>query len=178
MEELISKHNIPSKYAFKVCRIEPENNLHVILKAFSEIDYPIVVVGNWENSQYGIQLKNSYNKFNNLLLLDPIYNQDELDQIRSNCTIYVHGHSAGGTNPSLVEAMCLGLPTIVYDVSYNRETTFDKALYFNSSESLKELITTIKSEELIFIGDEMKKIASKEYTWDRISAQYLNLIQI
>ena len=66
----------------------------------------------------------------NLKLLDPIYTQGTLDELRSNCGVYVHGHSVGGTNPSLVEAMSLGLCVAAYDVEFNRETTERAALYF------------------------------------------------
>ncbi|MCU0323619.1 MAG: DUF1972 domain-containing protein [Chitinophagaceae bacterium] len=100
-------------YAFKVCRIEPENNIHVVLEAFSKLpQHTLVMVGNWKNGEYGIELRKQYQSFSNIILLDPIYNQRELDLLRSNCLVYVHGHSAGGTNPSLVEAMYLGLPVI------------------------------------------------------------------
>jgi len=128
-----------NKYAFKVCRIEPENNVHIILDAFSEYEYlNLVIIGNWLNSEYGKKLKEKYTKSKNIFLLDPIYRQSILNQIRSNCSIYIHGHSAGGTNPSLVEAMYLGLPIFAYGIGYNKETTQNKALYFNDKYELVE----------------------------------------
>ncbi|MBQ0768891.1 MAG: DUF1972 domain-containing protein, partial [Bizionia sp.] len=124
-------------YAFKVCRIEPENNIEMILEAFSEqYNLPLVLVGNWENSDFGRLMKEKYSAFKNLHLLDPIYNQSILNQLRSNCMLYVHGHSAGGTNPSLVEAMSLELPIVSFGIQYNRETTKNEALYFNSAKEL------------------------------------------
>ena len=89
----------------------------------------LVLVGNWKNSQYGSSLRLRYGKIKNIIMLDSIYDQNVLNQLRSNCDLYIHGHSAGGTNPSLVEAMCLGLPILCYDVNYNVETT-KSALYF------------------------------------------------
>ena len=134
---------LSENYAFKVCRIEPENNVHLILEAFYK--YPllnIVLVGNWNNSVYGKQLKLQFESFENIYLLEPIYDQNILNQLRSNCYLYIHGHSAGGTNPSLVEAMYLELPIIAYDINYNRETTSNKALYFKDSR-----IITITSKK-------------------------------
>ncbi|WPN48582.1 DUF1972 domain-containing protein [Pseudomonas sp. P8_241] len=119
-----------SPYAFSVCRIEPENNIHLILQAFSDNGIPLVLVGNWKQSEYGSELQRRYSAVKNLFLLDPIYDPAKLAPLRSNCTLYVHGHSAGGTNPSLVEAMWLGLPIIAFDVSFNRASTEDKAEYF------------------------------------------------
>ena len=165
-------------YAFKVARIEPENNIHLILKTFSEIkDKTFVIVGNWVNSQYGRDLKNIYSKFKSIHLLDPIYNQKELDILRSNCYVYIHGHSAGGTNPSLVEAMYLGLPVLAFDVNYNRATTNEKALYFKSSEELEALIKNVRLTQYKEMGVKLKKEALKRYRWSIISRKYINVIK-
>jgi glycosyltransferase involved in cell wall biosynthesis len=167
-----NNYNIPSEYSFKVCRIEPENNIHVILEAFTSSYIPLVIIGNWENSKYGQDLKRVYGNNPNILMLDPIYNQDRLNQIRSNCTIYLHGHSAGGTNPSLVEAMNLGLPIFAFDCSYNRETTLNNAKYFTNAADLKELVRLTSKESLNSLGLKMQNIAKEKYTWEKISFQY------
>jgi len=162
-----------SRYAFKVCRIEPENNIHLILEAFSEYKLlNIVMIGNWENSQYGRELKEKYSRFENIFLLDPIYEQNSLNQIRSNCYVYMHGHSAGGTNPSLVEAMYLGLPIIAYGVQYNRETTEGKALYFDDKDGLARLLENINDEELRLVARDMLEVAKENYIWEKISEKY------
>jgi glycosyltransferase involved in cell wall biosynthesis len=160
-------------YAVKVCRIEPENNIHLVLEAFKKHSkMKLIIVGNWNYSKYGISLKENYNDIKNILLLDPIYDQREIDLIRSNATLYIHGHSAGGTNPSLVEAMFLGLPVIAFDVSYNKTTTENKAVYFDSSENLISHLKTVTESKLLKISLEMKAIASRRYTWNVISRQY------
>lgn len=173
------KHKYPflnDKYAFKVCRIEPENNVHLILDAFSEYSkLSIVMIGNWENSEYGRKLKEKYNNLKNIFLLDPIYDQAILNQIRSNCYVYMHGHSAGGTNPSLVEAMYLGLPIFAFGVAYNRETTQNKAKYFNDKVELLELLKNINAEELKSVAVNVQNIAKENYTWEKISQQYAKL---
>ena len=115
---------VKGQYCFKVARIEPENNIEMILQAFVQMpDETIVIVGNWERSEFGKRLKNEYSSYKNIRLLNPIYDGHELNLLRSNCKLYIHGHSVGGTNPSLVEAMNLHLPIIAYDVLYNKETT-------------------------------------------------------
>ena len=127
-------------------------------------------------SEYGRFLKQKYTSFKNISLLDPIYNQKTLDQIRSYSTLYIHGHSAGGTNPSLVEAMFLGLPVFAYDVSYNRETTQNEACYFKDVEELEILINQKSEVFLRELGSKMKKIAQVEYTWEKITQQYYELL--
>lgn len=168
------------KYAFKVCRIEPENNLDLILEAFSQLSYPLVIVGNWNNSLYGIELRQRYLEYSNLHLLDPIYEQELIDELRGNCALYIHGHSVGGTNPSLVEAMNLGLCCLVYDVSYNRETTENGADYFQDVESLKQLVNKFTGEEdkhrVLDCGLRMLEIAQRRYCWSVITDSYCKLI--
>ena len=100
-------------------------------------------------------------------MLDAIYDLDILYSLRRNAGMYIHGHSAGGTNPSLVEAMFFGIPILCFDVVYNRETTKNKAYYWQSVNALKSLIT---SDNLN--GKMMLEIARKEYTWKRIASQY------
>lgn len=165
-------------YAFTVCRIEPENNVHLILEAFARTHkMPLVMVGNWDKSQYGRALKTKYQAHPDIHILDPIYNQQQLDVLRSNSSLYVHGHSAGGTNPSLVEAMNLGLPILANGVSYNRVTTENKALFFNDLESLISEIDNIYTTRLKSIGIEMEKIARRRYTWSNIVFRYELLIE-
>jgi glycosyltransferase involved in cell wall biosynthesis len=163
-------------YAFKVARIEPENNVHVILEAFSKTNQPLVVVGNWGKSEYGIQLKKEYQSYKNIILLDPIYEQEELDVIRRNCILYVHGHSAGGTNPSLVEAMCLNLPVLAFNVSYNIATTENQALYFNNAKDLEQIIKNLSYKQLLDNLLKMEEIAKRRYKWNVIASKYKNLI--
>ena len=182
-KELINKSDkiqytfINDKYAFKVCRIEPENNLDIILEAFIFCNsMPIVIVGNWSNSGYGVELRRKYEKYQHIYMLDPIYNQKDIDALRSNCFVYIHGHSAGGTNPSLVEAMFLGLPIIAFDVSYNRETTFGSAIYFDSTDTLVSILMTIdKDSTLKNVSLKMKKIADEHYLWKKITDQYAEI---
>ncbi|MCR9291017.1 DUF1972 domain-containing protein [Saprospiraceae bacterium] len=169
---------LQDNYAFKVARIEPENNLHLILKAFSQLpDQPLVIVGNWNNSAYGQSLKKQYEGAKNIHLLDPIYEANTLNLLRSNCQFYVHGHSAGGTNPSLVEAMYLELPVVAFDVIYNRVTANNQALFFHDLKSLKKLIKNIEKHPLKAIGQDMKTFANRRYTWGTVSNRYANLVE-
>lgn len=176
-DEMYEKYSFLKKpYAFTVCRIEPENNIHMILEAVSKYENIFfVIIGNWDSSAYGINLKDKYSKYININIIDPIYDQSILNQFRSNCHIYLHGHSAGGTNPSLVEAMALELPIFSYGINYNKETTSYKAKYFNSSIELMKLFENLDENELSNISKDMIDIASKKYTWQNVSTAYSNL---
>lgn len=174
--EIKNKYSIPETYAFKVCRIEPENNIRLILDAFSNSSLPLVIIGNWSNNRYGRNLKEDFKGKKNIYLIDPIYDQNILNQIRSNCILYLHGHSAGGTNPALVEAMNLGLPVFTFDCAYNRATTLNKAIYFKNVSELNELINKTSNETLKTLGETMYQIAKEKYTWEKISNQYFQLL--
>lgn len=174
-----AKYNIEAQqYAFKVCRIEPENNIDLILEAFERVDYRLIMIGNWANSSYGQAIKKKFEDVENISLLDPIYEQETLDELRGNCGIYVHGHSVGGTNPSLVEAMSLRLFCLVFDVNYNRETTEGKAVYFKTREELVDLLTTfIASNNNEEVKDSMLEIATRRYKWEIITEKYAEVFR-
>jgi glycosyltransferase involved in cell wall biosynthesis len=133
-------------YAFCVCRIQSDNQIELLLASFAETSIPFVLVGNWNSSSFGIKIRKKYQSIPNLFMLDAIYEPTALNKLRSNCMIYMHGHTAGGTNPSLVEAMYLGLPIAAYASAYNESVTQNKAVYFKDFTSLVELLNNIKKE--------------------------------
>jgi glycosyltransferase involved in cell wall biosynthesis len=164
-------------YAFTVTRIQSDNNIEMILESFlNQNALPLVIVGNWDNSDYGRQLKQRFHGKKNLILLDAIYDRKKLDILRSNCAIYIHGHSAGGTNPSLTEAMYLGLPVFAFASGYNEHTTNNKAIYFKNGKELVSLIINCQSYPLKQIGAELKEFAKVHYVWKNIADQYKQVI--
>ena len=169
--EILSTYGlVKDAYSISVCRIEPENNCHITIDAFAKSGKPLVFVGNWQRNEYSRGLKERYGNCSNIKLIDSIYDLDILYTLRSNARCYIHGHSAGGTNPSLVEAMFLGRPILAYDVVYNRETTYQKAYYWKNSEQLQQLV-----ERNDLTGNNTMLVAQQHYTWASISKQYEEL---
>lgn len=103
-------------------------------------------------------------------MLNAIYDLDTLFTLRSNAAYYVHGHSAGGTNPSLVEAMFFGMPIIAFDVVYNRETTHNQGYYFSTTDDLVRILSLPNLSEA-----SIKEYAQTHYTWKLIAGQYEQL---
>ena len=172
----IGSARLPKRFALALCRIEPENNVDMILGAFSKLETHLVFVGNWENSEYGRKLKSRYVDHPTIKILSPVYDPNALKTIRERASVYVHGHSAGGTNPSLVEMMHFGIPVFAYDCSFNHYTTEDKALFFKDADELSLKISKLKPIQAKEIGDSMKSIAGINYTWEKIGAAYFDLL--
>ncbi|USD65121.1 DUF1972 domain-containing protein [Vibrio sp. SCSIO 43136] len=165
---------IEKEYALSICRIEPENNIEMILKAFSRTDEHLKFVGNWGSNEYGQRLKKKYSTYDNIDIIEPIYDLDVLYSLRRNCSVYIHGHSAGGTNPSLVEMMHFDVPIIAYDCDFNRHSTHDHAIYFSNSEDLRKHLAG-RDESWILSGRKLLSVARENYTWSQINEQYENL---
>jgi len=171
----VDELGLPKQYAFSVCRIEPENNVHMIIEAFAEQEkLPLVIVGNWDSSEYGKYLCQKYAEAEHIYLLSPIYDLGKLCALRSNASLYIHGHSAGGTNPSLVEAMHFAKPILAYDCNFNRYTTESKARYFASASELTQIL---KWGEFDGLGSNMLEVAQRCYTWGVVAKEYFNLLK-
>lgn len=175
--EVLAKYPfLKEKFAVAIARIQSDNNTEMLLESFKDASMPLVYIGNWNVTEWAKQTRQKYSKYSNLILLDAIYDIPVLNQIRSNCALYVHGHSAGGTNPSLVEAMHLGVPLACYDNGFNNNTTHDKAFYFKNVMALKAICNK-DSSELNSVAQEMKILATKYYRWETIAQQYYNFFR-
>lgn len=163
-----------ANYALALCRIEPENNVELILESFSTTDKKLKFIGNWANSDFGCLMKNKYQQYSNIEIIDPIYDIEALFEIRQKCSFYVHGHSAGGTNPSLVEMMHFSKNILTFDCNYNRASTEDGAEFFSNVE---ELVHQIEHENSLNNADSMKEIAQRRYTWKIVKHQYFSLFK-
>lgn len=168
---------LPARYALALCRIEPENNVATILQAFAQKpDMPLVFVGNWNNSDFGRELRQRFATVPHLHLLTPIYDVGVLRTVRGNAALYVHGHSAGGTNPSLVEMMHFGLPILAFDCIFNRHTTDGKAMFFGDAEALRDGIDALDPAEAERMGEELRRVAQARYTWDAVGDAYFRIL--
>jgi len=105
-----------------------------------------------------------------------VYDQELLKKIRENAYAYFHGHTVGGTNPSLIEALGSTDLNLLVDVGFNQEVAKDTALYWNRSQgSLAQLINkvdNIENDKIIELGKKAKERVSKEYTWKKICDKY------
>lgn len=166
------------EYDVTVSRAQEDMNIHMVIDAYKQVPTrTVVIVSNWQKSEYGRKLYEENNgRYPNIVLLNAIYDQKELNTIRSNAALYLHTHSMCGTAPSLVEAMYLGLPVICYKVPTNLETTEHKSCYFESVSDLVSLLKNMNGETLFQLRFELKEIALRRYNWERISGIYRDCI--
>lgn len=174
---LIAYPFLKSAYAFAVCRIQPDNNIILLIEAFKDAKIPLVIVGNWNESAFGKITLEAFKNNPNLYLLEATYHPITLNILRSNCMVYIHGHSAGGTNPSLVEAMHLGLPIFAYASGYNEATTEGLAKYFSTATDLKNLVNTFDVTIEYNAAVKMKEIATQKFTWQAVTEAYNNVFK-
>jgi glycosyltransferase involved in cell wall biosynthesis len=163
------------RYFLSINRIEPENNIELILRAAAASGSPFVMVGNWDISSYGRNLYVRYSKHGGLKLLPAIYDPNVIAYYRANALAYVHGHSVGGTNPTLVEALWFDLPILAYDCSFNRATLNNQGNYFSSVDALVRLLNTEHSSLSESRGSSIR-LAREHYSWDVIVDQYFRVL--
>lgn len=132
-----------------ICRIEPENNVEMLIDgALRSRLLTYIIVGNWDGSEYGRCLRKRYVSEKRLMLMDPIYDAYRLAELREGCESYLHGHTVGGTNPSLVEMLFYDSKIFCYDVPFHHETAGSSAYYFGSPVELGMLLDSSPEPDL------------------------------
>ncbi len=163
-----------------VARFEPENNLEMALDGFlaSGIEYTFLVVGN-HNTTYGSYLKGKYTN-DRIRFVGGIYTKDVLDSLRHFSAAYFHGHSVGGTNPSLLEAMACKAFIFAHDNVFNRRVLFDSALYFQDAKQVESLLRELNElrakHAQPFIAENSSRISTL-YHWETIVDQHEALFE-
>lgn len=165
----------PYDYDMLVARLEPENSIEIILDGVitAKLSRPFLVIGKHETS-YGNFLKNKYVDYPQIIFVGGVYNIDELNNLRYYSNLYFHGHTVGGTNPSLLEAMASSSLICANDNPFNRYILGDDALYFNDSSQVANTLEYVKYSDPKYqtmIKDNRMKI-STIYDWEIIIDQY------
>ena len=159
-------------YFLSIARLEPENNLEMMFDAYilSNNIAPYYVVGN-HTTTYGDFLKDKY-RHTGIIFLGGIFNKIDLDNIRYYSKLYIHGHSVGGTNPALLEAMASRALIAAHDNKFNRSVLSENAFYFSSSEVLSEFLNEdLDPNKKEFTSNNLNKI-DKVYRWPIVIDQY------
>ncbi|QIH38956.1 glycosyltransferase family 1 protein [Flavobacterium sp. Sr18] len=178
-EELLLPYNLDSNaYDLLIARFEPENNIEMILEgvAASQNDRPIVVVGNSNNS-FGNYLKQKFKDNPRIRFIGGVYNKEHLDNLRFFSSLYFHGHSVGGTNPSLLEAMAAKALLVAHKNEFNQAILKENAFYFSNAKEVQQLRETVhKNRHEQIVQDNFRTII-QEFNWNKINESYLTLFK-
>jgi len=160
------------KYNLLIARLEPENNIEVVLDGVvaSKNSQPFLVIGNL-NTKFGKYLKEKFNNNINIRFIGGIYNLNHLNNLRYWSNLYFHGHSVGGTNPSLLEAMASDSLIVANDNVFNRSILGDEAFYFRTVNDIVQKMNINKENHNVFIEKNRQKIKNK-FRWDIINKAY------
>lgn len=167
------------QYHLVVARFEPENHVDVIVDGYrrSGATLPLVVVGSAPYADEHTARIHSLGD-ERVTFLGGVWDQDLLDQLYGNCATYLHGHSVGGTNPSLLRAIGAGAATIAFDVNFNREVIDDSGRYFRTPADVAREIELAEAtpERTRARGRRAQQIALR-YDWDDVAARYERLCE-
>ncbi|OFX16421.1 MAG: hypothetical protein A2033_08220 [Bacteroidetes bacterium GWA2_31_9] len=175
---VINKLNLESNnYFLIISRLEPENSIKEILESYikSKSKKKLVIISNFNANYFGKKIHSEYKHNSQIIFTSDIYDKTILNNLRYFSYAYIHGHTVGGTNPSLLEAMACNCKIIAHNNNYNKAILGDDALYFDNLSQLSQL----------FISDDLKKIntfnninkINELYNWKQICDEYEILLK-
>lgn len=170
----------PRSYHLVVARLEPENHVEMIIDGFhrSQAEHPLVVVG---SAPYGDRYIRAVHAAaasdDRIRFVGGIWDQQLLDELYAHAATYIHGHSVGGTNPSLLRAMGAGAPVLAFDVAFNREVLGDAGTYFSDPTELAGLVEQVETTSAAAqrLGQAARDRAGRLYRWSAVAEGYEEL---
>ena len=181
-KEILKEYNLKkNEYVLMVGRFVPENNYELVINEYikSNINKKLLIVSNISSSKYYEEVlnKTKCNKDKRIMFVDGIYDEKKLSSIRKNAYAYIHGHSVGGTNPSLLEALNLTNLNILYDINFNKDIGGKSCLYFKEKNSLTKILNNIEKYDSKNLGKLAKKTIKDNFTWDIIVSKYKKIFK-
>ncbi|MDQ1733117.1 MAG: hypothetical protein QOK10_3276 [Pseudonocardiales bacterium] len=179
-DQRLAQLDLPARgYHLLVARFEPENHVAEIVEGYtaSKAKAPLVVVGSAPYAgDYTARIKAAAD--DRVRLLGGVWDQGLLDELYANCLTYLHGHSVGGTNPSLLRAIGAGAATIAFDVSFNREVLGESGEFFTDPASVACAVEAAEQdlEQTAARGAAARERAAR-YDWDEVAQRYEVLCQ-
>jgi glycosyltransferase involved in cell wall biosynthesis len=165
-------------YLLMIARLEPENNHDMIFEGYlnAGMAEPLLVVGD-TGTKFGRRMYREFRSHKGIRFMGPVFDDGMLARLRHYCRAYIHGHSVGGTNPSLLDAMRAGCLILSHGNEYNRAVLGENGMYFSNSEQLAELLGDLNGHM-----ERKKKWASANirqtdrlYHWNEITRHYSRL---
>jgi len=172
----------PGGFHVVVARFEPENHVDLVVRAVraSNALLPVVVVGSAPYADaYTNAIREVADSDARIRLVGAVWDQDLLNQLYAHAASYIHGHSIGGTNPSLLRAMGAGAAVVALDVRFNRQVLGPAGMFFSDEESLGNALVTVERHPDLSrrLGQALQQRAATEYRWDDVTTGYEQLAE-
>jgi glycosyltransferase involved in cell wall biosynthesis len=178
-EEVLKDYQVEKhQYNMIMARFEPENNIETVLDGMvlNEQKTIVLVVGN-HKTKYGNHLTEKFKDYKNIVFTGGIFNLQILNNLRYFSNLYFHGHSVGGTNPSLLEAMASRAFIIAHNNPFNKAILQENAYYFSNALEVKNILNTIKRNDNLQLIQNNFEAIENHYNWNKINGQYLQLLE-
>ena len=171
-EELIEKYPFINKqYFLSISRSLEDNKIDELCECFTRLNSNLVLISNLSKSEYGKSILKKYNNHTNIILIDGLYNKQELDLVRRKCKAYIHTHTLCGTAPSLVEMIVSGRPILSIDIPQNRFTLEEQGYFYKDFENLYSFLNSNKDFDKFITN----KGLGSSYSWQKVVNQYESL---
>lgn len=163
-----------------IARLEPENNVGMIIEGYlrAGVSHKLVVVGDL-NTRHARQLLKRFGREEKIVFAGGVFERERLRELREKSILYFHGHSVGGTNPSLLEAMADGCLIAFHNNVFNRFVLGENGLFFQSSEQICEII--LKKKKILLESktslDANIRMIENHYNWEKIAREYKMLFE-
>ena len=176
--DIVRKYNLePGEYFLVACRIEPENNIDIILREFEKtsIQKKLVIAG---GANYKSKLIDELRqtKDERVVFLGPVYEEGHIEQLHLHCYAYLHGHEVGGTNPSLLKGMACGNVILAHNVRFNREVLGGHGILWEKDPgNLKAKLEEVHGNYQTYKRDLPTKCIDRIqtcYSWDKVGEDH------
>ena len=172
----------PKSYYLVVGRFVPENSFEIMIREFmqshSERDFALITNVN-DKFLNVLEERLHFKQDKRIKFVGTVYDQELLKKIRENAYAYFHGHTVGGTNPSLIEALGSTDLNLLVDVGFNREVAEDSALYWGRENGelagLIDRADAMSEEDIRQMGQKARNRVAEAYTWEKICGDYMGV---
>jgi glycosyltransferase involved in cell wall biosynthesis len=177
-EQVDNSDALKEDYFLLMARMEPENNIETILEGFSNSSShrKFKVLGNTGN-RFGKFITHKFKNDERIEFKGTIFDTGKVRALQNNSYLYFHGHSVGGTNPSLLEAMASEALIAAHNNPFNKSVLHTDAFYFSNANEVRNIVETVqrKETEKVMVSNNLYKI-KYQFNWKKIIDQYEEFI--
>jgi len=177
-EQMDVKQALNEDYFLLMARMEPENNIEAILEGFNNSNSPrkFKVLGDTGN-RFGKFITHRFKNDERIQFKGAIFDNAKVRALQNNSYLYFHGHSVGGTNPSLLEAMASEALIAAHDNPFNKSVLNADAFYFSNANGVQQLVENVqrKDTERLMVRNNLQKI-QYQFSWEKVIEEYESFI--